>query len=117
MVPQIKAIRNALGYAWETSSVTLHRNLISFYNEHISDPIVNYTLSSVTMAHQTKIKLKDTLFEPRFEGQVGTAATPARTRARGGVVFKREPPTASTAKETPNKEQALQSSPIALRKH
>jgi hypothetical protein len=119
----IKAIRNALGYTWEISSLTLHRNLVSFCDEHVSDhAIVNYTLSSITMAHRTKLNLDDALFEPRFKGQVGTAATPAKTRARGGVVFKKEPPTASAAKETPKKEQALQSSgtrttPIAPRKH
>jgi hypothetical protein len=113
----IEAIRNALGYAWETSSVTLHRNLVSFYDKHVSDPIVKYTSRSVTIAHRTKLKPDDTLFEPRFKGQVGTTATPARTRARGGFVFKNEPPTASAVKETPNKEQAPQSSPIAPRKH
>jgi hypothetical protein len=119
----IEAIRKALEYAWETSSKTLKRNLVDFWNKHVSDPIVHYkSLSSITMAHRTKSKPDDTLFVPCYKEQLGTAATPARTRARGGVVFKSEPPTASAAKETPKKEQVPQSSctnptPIAPMKH
>ena len=106
----IEAIRKALSYAWETSSKTLYRNLVNFCDKHISDPIVNYALRPITVAHQNKAKPNDTLFESSFKGQPETATTPARTRARGGVAFKREPPTASAAKETPKKEQAPQCS-------
>lgn len=119
----IEAIRKALEYAWETSYKTLKRNLIDFCNKHVSDPIINYTSwSSITMSHRAKSKPDDTLFVPCFKGQLGTAATPARTRARGSVVSKSEPPMASAAKETPKKEQVPQSSctnrtPIAPMKH
>ena len=106
-----EATRTALEYAWGTTTRTLKRNLVDFCDKHISDPIVSYTLNSITMAHLIKSKPDDTLFEPCFQEQLGTAGTPARPRARGvGVAFKREPPTASAAKETPKRELAPQSS-------
>jgi hypothetical protein len=106
-----EAIRRALEYAWKNSAKTLKRNLSEFCDSHVSDPIVNYKLKSLTMAYRIKPKPDDTLFKPCFQEQLGTAATPARTRVRGvGGVFKRELPTASADKETPKKEQAPQSS-------
>jgi hypothetical protein len=37
----IKAIHNTLGNAQETSSISLHPNLVSLCDKHVSDPIAN----------------------------------------------------------------------------
>jgi hypothetical protein len=97
----------ALEYTWETLSKTLERDLDDFCDNHVSDPIVKYTLSSITIDRRTNSKPDGTLLEPSCKDQLVIVTSPARTRAR--VIFKSEPSPAAAAKVTPKKEEAKDS--------